>query len=213
MSLLTPSTVPPMEPALLRREIRGQRRRLSTQTLERHSRMLLRLACNYKPFRHSSRIAFYIASRGEIDPSPLLALAMQTGKQAYLPVLKRPGHGLWFAPFSSGDRLTDNRFGIPEPSLQLNRIVMPWALDLVFVPLVAFDDNGNRLGMGGGFYDRTFAFKQQRRYWKGPKLIGLAHDFQHVNHLSRQAWDIPLDAVITQRHIYQFDPVHNSSCA
>ena len=195
-----------MEPARLRREIRGQRRQLSPQTLERHSRMLLRLACNYKPFRHSHRIAFYLASRGEMDPSPLLSLALQAGKRAYLPVLKRrPANGLWFAPYDKGDSLSGNCFGIPEPSLNHNSIIMPWALDMVFVPLVAFDENGNRLGMGGGYYDRTFAFKRQRIHWKGPKLIGLAHDFQRVDRLSNQPWDIPLDAVITEQRIYRFD--------
>jgi 5-formyltetrahydrofolate cyclo-ligase len=81
---------------------------------------------------------------------------------------------------------------------------MPWSLDLVFVPLVAFDKEGHRLGMGGGYYDRTFAFKTKHSHLKGPKLIGLAHDFQLQSQLPVMPWDIPLNAVITEAAIYNF---------
>lgn len=199
-----------MDLSRLRREMRAHRQQLSHQTLSQHSRQLLHLACNYKPFRHSRRIAFYIASRGEIDPSPLLAMALEAGKRPYLPILKRrPATGLWFAPYQDGDRLITNRFGIPEPKLRHREIVMPWALDMVFVPLVAFDATGNRLGMGGGYYDRTFACRLQRTHWRGPWLIGLAHEFQRVSSLPKQVWDIPLDAVITEQHLYAFDQASN----
>jgi 5-formyltetrahydrofolate cyclo-ligase len=195
-----------METSRLRQEMRDLRRQLSPQTLKQHSQKLLRLACNYKPFRQGNRIAFYLASRGEIDPSPLLSTALRAGKHAYLPILrKRPEGGLWFASYAAGDSLFSNRFGIWEPSLHHRTLIMPWSLDMVFVPLVAFDETGNRLGMGGGYYDRTFAFKQQRRHWKGPRLIGIAHDFQRVHGLSKKPWDIPLDAVITEQRIYVFD--------
>lgn len=190
----------------LRREMREQRRRLSRQTLKQHSLQLRHIACNYKPFRHGHRLAFYFASRGEIDPAPLLHLALRTAKQPYLPVLRaRPGNRLWFVPLQKETALISNRFGIPEPPLLHRQVIMPWALDTVFIPLVAFDAMGNRLGMGGGFYDRTFAFKQQRTHWKGPTLIGLAHEFQCVQSLPTQPWDIPLDAVITERRIYTFE--------
>lgn len=163
------------------------------------------MACNFKPFRHSQRIAFYIACGGEIDPVPLMLQAHKAGKRIYLPILRqRPAHGLWFAPYRLGDPLVQNRFKIPEPEAHHRRIAMPWSLDMVFVPLVAFDITGNRLGMGGGFYDRTFAYRRLRNHWRGPKLIGLAHNFQCVDQLSKQAWDIPLDAVITERAIYRF---------
>ncbi len=185
--------------------MRAQRRQLTHQTLQHHSQQLRRLASDFKPFRHSRRIAFYIAAGGEIDPAPLMKLALMAGKQVYLPILRRrPAKGLWFASHHPGGRLQLNRFKIPEPIVHARRIVMPWSIDMVFVPLVAFDLRGNRLGMGGGFYDRTFAFKQQRNHWWGPKLIGLAHDFQRVDQLPTQPWDIPLDAVITERAIYHF---------
>ena len=201
-----------MHTSQLRREIRHRRRQLPPQTQQQHSRQLLRLACRFRPFLHSRRIAFYLASRGEIDPLPLMERALKAGKQIFLPVLRnRPSNSLWFAAYQTGDRLVDNRFGIPEPIAHSRRIVMPWSLDMVCVPLVAFDSSGNRLGMGGGYYDRTFAFKRRRSHWQGPRLIGLAHEFQLVPHLLPQRWDIPLDAVITEQAIYRFRPKNRTS--
>jgi 5-formyltetrahydrofolate cyclo-ligase len=195
----------PMQPAQIRRDIRTQRQRLSPQTLYQHSHQLLRLANNFKPFRHSNRIGFYFASRGEIDPYPLMMSAFNAGKQVYLPVLRnRPSNSLWFAGYRNGDRLIHNRFAIPEPAMLCRRSIMPWSLDMVFVPLVAFDLSGNRLGMGGGYYDRTFAYKRLRNHWRTPTLIGLAHELQRIDELTAEAWDIPLDAVITERTIYRF---------
>lgn len=194
-----------MQLSELRREIRSQRRQLSPQAQLQHSLQLKRLAANYAPFRHSRRIAFYFAAQGEIDPAPLMQQAFKAGKQVFLPVLRsRPEHGLWFAPYYPGDPLQHNRFLIPEPVMHRRRTVMPWAMDLVFMPLVGFDLHGNRLGMGGGYYDRTFAFKRLRRHWKGPKLIGIAHDLQQIDRLPSQPWDIPMDAVITEKAIYNF---------
>ena len=204
MSLLTPHPRA-MQASELRRELRSQRRQLSPQTQQHHSLQLKRLAANYSPFRHSRRIAFYLASQGEIDPAPLMQQALRAGKQVFLPVLrKRPEHGLWFAPFHPRDRLQNNRFQIPEPMIHHRHMVTPWALDLIFMPLVGFDEYGNRLGMGGGYYDKSLAFKQQRRHLKGPKLIGLAHELQLTGKLPTQPWDIAMDAVITEAKIRHF---------
>jgi 5-formyltetrahydrofolate cyclo-ligase len=189
----------------IRHQIKAQRQQLSQQTLNLHSHKLFRLATGYMPFRHSRRIAFYIAVRGEIDPAPLLKLALDTGKSVYLPILrKRPSHGLWFGPYTSDCASSNNRFGIPEPDFSHRKLVMPWALDLVFVPLIAFDRKGNRMGMGGGFYDRTFAFRAKRRHLTGPTLVGLAHEFQMQPQLPVMPWDVALDAVITESAIYNF---------
>lgn len=203
MSLIHPPRI--MEPHQIRHRIKAQRQQLSRQTLALHSRKLHRLAAGYMPFRHSRRIAFYLAVRGEMDPEPLLQLALGSGKSVYLPILrKRPSHGLWYAPYNRLTGLTYNRFGIPEPNFRHSKLVMPWALDLVFVPLIAFDREGNRLGMGGGYYDRTFAFRRNRSHLTGPKLVGLAHEFQLCSQLPVMPWDIPLDTVITEAAIYNF---------
>ncbi|MES9970813.1 MAG: 5-formyltetrahydrofolate cyclo-ligase [Candidatus Thiodiazotropha sp.] len=194
-----------MESHKTRQRIKAHRQQLNKQTLNLHSQKVLRLARNYKHFRHSRRIAFYYAVRGEMDPAPLLQLALDTGKSVFLPILRdRPTTGLWFAPFTTRTSFTKNRFGIPEPSYSHGKLVVPWALDMVFVPLIAFDRQGNRMGMGGGYYDRTFAFKKRRSHLKGPILVGLAHEFQLQSEISVMPWDIPLDAVITEAAIYNF---------
>lgn len=160
---------------------------------------------NFKPFRQSKRIAFYHAVNGEIDPRPLLDEALSRGKTPYLPILRRDTvTGLWFAPYQHNSKLQLNRFGIPEPVCVQRQLIKPWALDLVFVPLVAFDDQGHRLGMGGGYYDRTFAFKLQRSHLTGPVMVGLAHNLQHRPSIASNPWDIALDWVITETHRYRF---------
>jgi 5-formyltetrahydrofolate cyclo-ligase len=137
---------------------------------------------------------------GEIDPRPIVDVANQHHKKCYLPVL-RPGfqHGLWFTELHSGESLIPNRFGICEPYPHRHGTVPAWALDLMLLPLVAFDKNGNRLGMGGGFYDYTLAYLQRRKIWRKPKLIGLAHELQKVKPLQSNPWDVPLDGVITEK--------------
>ena len=190
----------------LRKSLRNQRRQLSRQTLELHSILMAKQAMTYRPLQQGKRIAFYFASNGEMDPAPLVERASQASKQCYFPVLRsRPSTSLWFARYQDGQALKPNRFGIYEPATYHRQITMPWGIDLIIMPLVAFDLVGNRLGMGGGYYDRTLAFKNTRTHWKGPKLIGIAHEFQCVEALPANAWDIPLDAVITERKIYRFN--------
>ncbi|MET0067503.1 MAG: 5-formyltetrahydrofolate cyclo-ligase [Candidatus Thiodiazotropha sp.] len=193
----------------LRREIKALRRSLSPETLRQHSARMCRLARNHRAFRHSRRIAFYHAVSGEMDPGPLLGDAFEAGKQVFLPVLRqRPANSLWFAPMKRDASMQNNRFAIPEPVFHHRHLVMPWSLDLVFVPLVAFDPAGHRVGMGGGYYDRTFAFKHQRKHLRGPRLIGLAHEFQRMDDLEHHPWDVPLDAVITESAIHEFNQPH-----
>jgi 5-formyltetrahydrofolate cyclo-ligase len=154
-------------------------------------------------FRSSSRIACYLAVDGELDTLPLLQRACRLGKEIYLPILPaRASDRLKFARYRPGDRLVNNRFGIPEPMAGTRRILAPAKLDLVMAPLVAFDADGNRLGMGGGYYDRTFAYLHQRTRWVKPRMIGIAYDFQRQAHLPAQPWDVPLHAIATETRLY-----------
>lgn len=124
-------------------------------------------------------------------------------KTCYLPVLSRlSGDYLWFAPAEPGTSLAQNRFGIPEPVVLARDLVRAQQLDLVLLPLVGFDESGNRLGMGGGFYDRSLSFLRNRKIWRKPNLVGIAHDFQRVDSLEAKPWDMPLEAVITDRAVY-----------
>lgn len=154
-------------------------------------------------FQRSQHIACYLPQRGELDPTPLMQRIWAMRKTCYLPVLSPLNTGrLWFVPYRAGDPLTPNRFNIPEPHLSAAHRAPPWALDLILTPLVAFDVHGNRLGMGGGFYDRTFSFLKNRRHWRKPRLVGIAYDFQRVDTLQSCDWDVPLHAVVTGTQLY-----------
>jgi 5-formyltetrahydrofolate cyclo-ligase len=95
--------------------------------------------------------------------------------------------------------LVHNRYGIPEPASVADGWLRGRDLDVVLAPLVAFDDTGHRLGMGGGFYDRSFGIIGRRAAWRRPFFVGLAYEFQHVDALAARRWDVPLHAVVTER--------------
>jgi 5-formyltetrahydrofolate cyclo-ligase len=148
------------------------------------------------------RIACYFAINGEIDCRALMSATWARGRQVLLPILYR--QKLRFVPFRPDGKTKKNIFGIPEPVFAKRDLVDPRTLDVVLTPLVAFDLRGNRLGMGGGYYDRSFAFLRNRSQWQRPHLIGLAHNFQKVPSLQTNVWDIPLETVITESDTYHF---------
>ena len=144
-----------------------------------------------------------------MDPAPLLERAWALGKQVYLPVLAgAPAAHLLFAPYHRHSAMQANRFGILEPVVSNSELLPPQRLDLVLTPLVAFDASGTRLGMGGGFYDRSFAFRNNPAHLPRPLLLGLAYELQKVAELFRQAWDIPLDGIVTEQAVYSVPGGH-----
>jgi len=158
-----------------------------------------RLACQ-PIFIRSQHIAFYLPNDGEIDPRPLLERALKMGKKCYLPVVTPRCNktALEFVRYQHNTPMQYNRYGIAEPKIKRSSSLPASQLNLVLMPLVAFDTAGNRLGMGGGYYDRSFAFKQKTRN-KMPYLLGLAHQGQQYTQLPKQAWDIPLAAIVTDK--------------
>jgi 5-formyltetrahydrofolate cyclo-ligase len=188
----------------IRTDMRARRRGLSARQQQQAANQLATHVCRQGFFRHARRLAFYLPNDGELDPTPILELAVAAGKQAYLPVLDPlRARTLHFVRWQPGEPLVPNRFGIPEPSLKSARFAPPWTLDVVFMPLVAFDGTGNRLGMGGGFYDRTLAHCYQTQRQR-PRLVGVAHHFQQLGCLPADPWDIPLHAVATERCFLSF---------
>lgn len=186
----------------LRKALRKRRQCLSPQQQKRASDHLARVLNRNLKAAQARHVAVYLSGDGEIDPRTFIRKARRRGVQFYLPVLHPVHHRrLVFMPWHQGSQLKPNRFGIPEPELRATQCRPAWALDLVLMPLVGFDENGGRLGMGGGFYDRTFAFSRQRRRLC-PTLIGLAHEVQKVPELAVEHWDVPLDAVATDQALY-----------
>ena len=180
----------------LRQQLRRQRSALSPNQQARLSQQAVQHLLRHPRVRSARLIAFYWPVRGEINP--LLLRKLGNSKQRfYLPIIQKPATPLKFVRWDKHTHFKPNSFRIPEPWPRYRHALAATAFDLVIMPLVAFDQTGTRLGMGGGFYDRTFAFKQQRSY-RRPLLVGFAYQFQQVSQLERANWDIALDAVVTE---------------
>lgn len=148
------------------------------------------------------RIGFYLPMPVELDLRPLINEALWRQCECYLPVVpKGRGKRMRFTRLHPDNGWYLNRYRIPEVAAR--RSLPARALDLVFVPLVGFDEAGNRLGMGGGYYDATLAFLSRRKQWHKPLLIGAAYECQRVDQLPADPWDRPLDWVITEARIYR----------
>lgn len=190
---------------VLRKQMRQSRRNLADAQQLLHARKLASNLKTLNTFNNAGNIAAYIAADGEIDPWPVMEMAWSRGKNVYLPVISHLGwERLWFAPASPDSSWRENRFGIPEPVVPRQWWLRASSLDVILLPLVAFDDQGNRLGMGGGFYDRALAFLLNRKHLRQPRLYGMAHSLQQTNGLPRQPWDVPLDGIVTECQILQF---------
>ena len=185
----------------LRKRLREQRRSLSAHERKRFSEQLAKNFAKTKLFRNSKHIAFYLANDGELDLLPLMQIAWRMKKHCYLPILSPPfqQHMLYFARYQKGDPLSLNQFAIAEPRVSPRHWRTGRRLNLVLTPLVAFDARGNRLGMGGGYYDRTFAYLRHQHRWRRPRLAGIAYDFQQVDRLESSSWDVPLSTIATPR--------------
>jgi 5-formyltetrahydrofolate cyclo-ligase len=179
----------------LRHSLRQARRSLTPAQQQQAALRLRHKLLRSHWFRRSHTIAFYWPADGEISPLSLLHPALRMGKYIYLPVIRQAA--LVFRRYRPGDRLYNNRYGIPEPSPRRPTLTVD-ELDLILVPLVGFDSHGNRLGMGAGFYDRCFSHLGAR-----PWRIGIAHELQQIAMIPQDPWDKPLHGVVTDRRCYR----------
>ncbi|MCF7981889.1 MAG: 5-formyltetrahydrofolate cyclo-ligase [Pseudomonadales bacterium] len=190
----------------LRQSMQRQRLALSPAQQNNAAMGLLKVLSDSLLFKKSQHIAFYLANSGEIDPHPLIEFAWQNNQSCYLPLLASNGDNyLHFAPYTQDSILVNNRYGIPEPICSQEELRLPQTLDLVFVPLVAVDAEGNRLGMGKGYYDRTFAFLCSNPRPIKPSLIGLGHSFQQTDQIVPCSWDVPIQGVATESALTFFN--------
>lgn len=194
----------------LRQRLRELRRALSPAERRWAALAVARRLENWPAWTDAIRVAGYWACAGELDPAPLIERAWAVHRSVYLPVLDGEC-SLRFAPYPPGIPMRCNRFNIPEPDVSPEEWLEPSRLDLVLAPLVAFDRAGTRLGMGGGFYDRAFAFLRDPDY-RGhrPVLLGLGYEFQCVAEQVRQPWDVPLDAAVTEAGLHVFSAAKGS---
>lgn len=187
----------------LRRDLRSARRAIPARERIAAAESVADrlLALPFLPER--GHVAGYWAMDGEIALHAW-QMRLPEGLVYCLPVLAPPGTGptatdgrLRFAPWRPGAPLVTNRYGIPEPDVDASMLLQPEDLALAVLPLVAFDQAGNRLGMGAGCYDRSFAFRRDRA--APPWLVGAAFSIQQVDPLQCEDWDVPMDAVCTER--------------
>lgn len=183
----------------LRAQLRAQRRSVDS---EQHRQAAERVARNVErafPLRAGQRVAIYASMREELGTQPLIALALARGCRVFLPRIDLRTGRLHFLETLPECRETVNHLGIVEPHGTF-AVGARW-LNLVLLPLVGFDAQGARLGMGGGFYDRTFAYRNVHRSWKGPRLVGLAYAFQQLPSIVTAPHDVHLDAVVTDKGV------------
>lgn len=193
----------PLSRQQLRRQLRKARRALTRSQQREAARGLYRQLTQHPLFRRARHVSLYLPMDGEIDPRLLLRAAQRRGKITYLPVLSAwPRTKMVFQRVRAGEAFRPNRFRIPEPRINPGKQRKIWALDLVLMPLVGFDNEGGRLGMGGGFYDRSLAYRMRRKTWKKPTLLGLAHECQKVQRLAQASWDVPLSGTVSDKRWY-----------
>lgn len=186
----------------LRKLIRTRRQELSIDAQAKASELILQQLSSHTKILSADKIALYLANDGELNLMPFIQWCWAKGKQVYLPVIHPfcTGH-LLFLQYQQNTLMTKNSYGISEPKLNVNSICPLNQLDIICTPLVAFDDTGARLGMGGGFYDRTLAHWQNLQHLYP---LGLAHDCQQIEQIPTQIWDIPLPEIITPYKSYKF---------
>lgn len=187
----------------LRYQLRQQRREFSLENQELAAKNLAKQCDQSLLVEACTHIALYIANDSEINAKYILQNLCQPNQYCYLPALSNdPAQPLHFLQHTAGEPLVPNRYDILEPPYSDDKLISPEKLNLVFMPLVGFDLQGNRLGMGGGYYDRMFAFRNEKANKKhNTKLIGLAYDFQLVEALNVNDWDVKMDGVLTDKKI------------
>ena len=189
-----------------RHDIRAWRKALTPELQQRASQNVAEQLLLQPQFTNAHSIGAYIANENEIDPSPIINMARQLGKTVYLPRMsEHKQYHLDFYVYNMADKLDINSYGIAEPNANANKIE-PWKLDLVLLPLVAFDQFCNRIGRGAGFYDRCFAFVNELPQAERPQLIGLAYPEQEIASITAQPWDVAMDLIACGDSIYTRPP-------
>ena len=186
----------------IRTRIKHERQNLTSPFMQRSAIALLGHVSQSQLIENHNNIAFYLPVRGEISCMPIIEYALSQGKKCFVPKI-RAGRkrSMWFLPYEGRESVEKGQFGILEPTASASRAIATSELELVFMPLVAFDNTGNRLGMGGGYYDTVFgSLSPQKR----PQRIGLAYNLQKVPQVPAEKWDLKMDGVITPNHYHRF---------
>ncbi|QCI21125.1 5-formyltetrahydrofolate cyclo-ligase [Buchnera aphidicola (Hyperomyzus lactucae)] len=185
----------------IRRDMRILRKSLTTLQRYNESIKIFITSCNFSLFYNSTKIALFLPFDGEINTYPLILNLWKNKKKVFLPVIHSFNKKkMLFVRFFSNSILYRNKYKILEPFFKSKDIIPICDLDVIIVPLVAFDKTGSRLGMGGGFYDSFLANWQTKNFIP----MGFAYNFQLVDNLPKQYWDVSLPIVLTPNKIWIF---------
>ena len=178
------------------REIsKSRRNKLSGYKKKKASIAISKAIINLDCFNYASNVGCYMSSYGEVDTWPIVNEIWKRGKNLFLPKI-RTNSKMDFTKTTSNEKFLNNQYGIKEPIS--NNFTDSKFLDLVIVPLVAFDNEGNRIGMGGGYYDREFYYLKKEKKPSKPLLIGIAFDCQKLEKIEQDRWDVSLSNIFTE---------------
>jgi 5-formyltetrahydrofolate cyclo-ligase len=182
----------------LRQELLAARRSVGVAARVKAARAVARVIAHTPWLAPGKRIGVYSSMPQELGTEPLIALALARRCEVYVPrIVSMRAHRIEFVPYNLKGRV--HAFGMHEPA-SVDFLGARW-MHTIFVPGVAFDRRGARLGHGAGFYDRALAFKRLRSHWRGPRLVGLAYSFQVVPQVPVTATDVFMDLLVTDRGI------------
>lgn len=187
-----------MEKKRLRQHYRALRQAIPAVERNDAARQAAENLVQQSVFKKAIHIACYLPTMHEFDVLPIMNACWQMQKKCYVPVVQA-NQTLRFVLYADGDSLKPNQFAILEP-VDITKAKSAAELDMVILPLLAFDRNGHRLGAGGGFYDRTFAKVH------GPKLVGVGYAKQEVTALPADPWDLQLSNVLTEKEFITCGP-------
>ncbi len=191
----------------IRQHFQRLRSSLSSSKQEQNAFLASQNINRFIGYRRPKKIGAYLSTRGELSLNPWIARSVR--QQVYLPMLyETVSPQLRFAPYNYDTKWKKNRFNITEPDTHWGGTLPAQRLDIILLPLVAFDRDGNRLGMGGGYYDRSLAFRSHRLKWLKPLLVGIAHSCQEYPGLDSNSWDVSMDWIITEKEIIRVNNVY-----
>lgn len=187
---------------ILRKQLRHQRRVVSSFQQKQAQQKVLQQLIRLKSFQHAKKIGVYLHAFGELNTNQIIEYCFKQHKQVYLPMICNMNQQLHWVKITQqqyrNNRFSHHPFGMKEP--MASRGLHVSKLDLLIMPLLACDIYGTRIGMGGGFYDKTLASAGKK-----PFRLGIAHDFQLIQQrLHRETWDQPLDGLITPSKYLHF---------
>lgn len=185
----------------LRKQLRKQRLAFTKHERNYHALQAYRQLSKLKKYKQGTKVGLFLDAFGEMPTQPIANWAKKRGFELYLPVVTHADKVLKFIKISQftlkNNHLITHKLGMQQPAY--GNMITAKQLDLLFMPLVALDKKGNRMGMGGGFYDKTLAKCKNK-----PVKIGWTYDFQLVERLDVNTWDIGLDMAILPSGLLRF---------